>query len=169
MLFSFRHVCFSELVNMGDAANQVRGKVLKDEDDLKRSPKKPSYLGQEFHGNKLERDSPKPKAIPVIYGRSPRNGPHQNVVKNFSPVGSAGTNPKDIVKRWSAEEQRGDSENWRNRRTQNFNRSRNNSTNESGESTRWQEAGDRGNLLGRWQIYKETASGDLSDPGVSGR
>lgn len=134
---------FSELVNMGDAANQVRGKVLKDEDDLKRSPKKPSYLGQEFHGNKLERDSPKPKAIPVIYGRSPRNGPHQNVVKNFSPVGSAGTNPKDIVKRWSAEEQRGDSENWRNRRTQNFNRSRNNSTNESGESTRWQEAGDR--------------------------
>ncbi|XP_075684890.1 terminal uridylyltransferase 7 [Rhinoderma darwinii] len=154
---------------MGDAANQVRGKGFKEEDDLKRSPKKPSYLGHECHGKKFERDSPKPKAIPVIYGSSPRNGPHQNVVKNFSPVGRAGTNPKDHVKRWSADEQRTDRDSWRERRAQNFNRSRNNSTNESGESTRWQEVGDRRHPMGRRQTHKETASGDLSDdhPGVS--
>ncbi|XP_073402092.1 terminal uridylyltransferase 7 isoform X2 [Dendrobates tinctorius] len=143
---------------MGDAANQVRAKVLKDEDDFKRSPKNPSYLGHEPQGRKLERDSPKPKAIPVIYGR---NGPHQNFGKNFSPGGQAGTNPKDIVKRWSAEEQRSDSNNWRDRRTQNSNRSRNNSTNESGDSTRWQEGGDRRNPTGRRQTHKE--HGHLSE------
>ncbi|XP_069817868.1 terminal uridylyltransferase 7 [Dendropsophus ebraccatus] len=143
---------------MGDATNQVRGKVLKDEDDFKKSPKKMSYLG-EYHGKKLEKDSPKPKAIPVIYGNGPRNGPHQN----FSPVGKTGINPKETVKRWSAEELRSDCDNWRDRRAQNFNRSRNNSTNESGESPRWHDIGDRRDQVGRRQNHKETASGDLSD------
>ncbi|XP_073527049.1 terminal uridylyltransferase 7 [Phyllobates terribilis] len=140
---------------MGDAANQVRAKVLKDEDDFKRSPKNSSYLGHEYQGKKLERDSPKPKAIPVIYGNGPRNGLHQNFGKNFSPGGRAGTNPKDVVKRWSAEEQRSDNDNWRDRRAQNSNRSRNNSINESGDSTRWQEGGDRRNPTGRRQTHTE--------------
>ncbi|KAM4053082.1 terminal uridylyltransferase 7 isoform 1-T1 [Anomaloglossus baeobatrachus] len=148
---------------MGDAANQARAKVLKDEDDFKRSPKNPSYLGHEYQGKKLERDSPKPKAIPVIYGNGPRNGPHQNFVKNFSPGGRAGTNPKDIVKRWSAEEQRSDSDNWRDRRNHNSNRSRNNSTNESGDSPRWQEGGDRVTQAGRRQTLKGTPPGHLSE------
>ncbi|XP_040272937.1 terminal uridylyltransferase 7 isoform X1 [Bufo bufo] len=144
---------------MGDAANQVRGKGLKEEDDFKRSPKKPSYLSPECQGKKLGRDSSNPKAIPVVYGRRPRNGPHQN----FSPVMQAGNSPKDPVKRWSAEEQRSDSDNWRGRQPPNVNRSRNNSTNESGDSTRWQEVGDRHNQMGRRQSHKETAPGDLSD------
>ncbi|XP_072006955.1 terminal uridylyltransferase 7 isoform X2 [Engystomops pustulosus] len=141
---------------MGDAANQVRGKLY--EDDFKRSPKKHSYLSYEGQGKKMERDFPKPKAIPVIYG-SPRNGTHQ---KNFPLGGRAGTNPKDM-KRWSAEEQRSENDNWRERRPQIFNRSRNNSINESGDATRWQEVGDRRNQIGRRQIHKEATSGDLSD------
>ncbi|XP_069618070.1 terminal uridylyltransferase 7 isoform X2 [Ranitomeya imitator] len=152
---------------MGDAANQVRAKVLKDEDDFKRSPKNPSYLGHENQGKKLERDSPKPKAIPVIYGNRSRNGPHQNFGKNFSPGGRAGTNPKDIVKRWSAEEQRSDSDNWRDRQTQNSNRSRNNSTNESGDSTKWQDSGDRRNPAGRRQTHKELVHLSEEHPGAS--
>ncbi|KAM3937770.1 terminal uridylyltransferase 7 isoform 2-T2 [Leptodactylus fuscus] len=150
---------------MGDAANQVRGKVSKEEDDFKKSPKKPLHLSHEGQGKKFERDSSKFKAVPVICGSSPRNGAHQNIAKNFSPVGRAGTNPKDIVKRWP-EEQRSDCDNWRERRPQNFNRSRNNSTNESGDSIRLQDGGDRRNHMGRQQTQKET--GDLSDhPGVS--
>ncbi|XP_066460192.1 terminal uridylyltransferase 7 [Eleutherodactylus coqui] len=154
---------------MGDTANQFRGKVLKDEDDLKRSPKKLSYLTFDCQGNKLERDSPKPKAIPVTYGGSPRNGPQQNVMKNFSPVGRAATSPKDIVKRWSAEEQRSNCENWRDRRQQNSNRSRNNSTNEPADSSRWQDGGDRQNQMGRRQTHRDTGPGEFADdhPGVS--
>ncbi|XP_063769835.1 terminal uridylyltransferase 7 isoform X2 [Pseudophryne corroboree] len=142
---------------MGDAAKQVRGREIMDEDDLKRSPAKLSYLGYDGYGKKVERDSPRPKPITIIYSSNSRNGPHQNAVKKFSPGGREGTNHRDSVKH----EQRNNCDNWREFRRQTYNRSRNNSTNEPGDGSRRQDFGERRNQIGRRQNHKDAAIGDL--------
>ncbi|XP_075067173.1 terminal uridylyltransferase 7 [Mixophyes fleayi] len=143
---------------MGDATKQVRGRGVMDEDYFKRSPVKPSYMAHEYYGKKLERDSPNfPKPITITYSSSSRNGPHQNTVKNFSPGGREGSNPKDSVK----PEQRSNCDNWRQRRQQAYNRTRNNSTNEQGEGGRWQDFGERRNQIGRRHNGKDATTGEF--------
>lgn len=153
---------------MGDAAKRVKNRGFMDEEDFKRSPGKQSYLAHDGHGNNLGRKLDTQKSKPIPYSSSPRNGSSQNMFKNFSPGGRAGTNYKDEGKRWSAEEQRG-CNNWRERRPQAFNRTRNDSTGERGEGCRWQEAGERQNQLGRSPLQKGAFPEDASDhTGISG-
>lgn len=147
---------------MGDAAKRVKNRGFMDEEDFKRSPGKQSYLAHDGHGNNLGRKLDTQKSKPIPYSSSPRDGSSQNMFKNFSPGGRAGTNHKDEGKRWSAEEQRSYS-NWRERRPQAFNRTRNDSTGERGEGCRWQEAGERRNQLGRSPIQKGAFPEDASD------
>ncbi|XP_077330955.1 terminal uridylyltransferase 7 isoform X2 [Lithobates pipiens] len=156
---------------MGDAAKRVKNRGFMDEEDFKRSPGKQSYLAHDGHGNNLGRKLDAQKSKPIPYSSSPRNGSSQNMFKNFSPGGRAGTNHKDEGKRWSAEEQRSYNDNWRERRPQAFNRTRNDSTGERGDDgCRWQEAVDRRNQLGRSPMQKGAFPEDVSDhTGISAR
>ncbi|MEE6459584.1 hypothetical protein FKM82_000660 [Ascaphus truei] len=152
---------------MGDAARQIRERGVMDEDDFKRSPIKQGCQSHEGHGNghgkKMERDLKK-KGIPIKYGSSPRNGPHQNAFKNLSrsPGGRAGTSQKDAVKRWTADEPPSNLENWRDRwspaKSQAFNRSRKDSAHEVEDGNKWQDGGERGV---RRQTYKELTCEDI--------
>ncbi|CAI9591881.1 unnamed protein product [Staurois parvus] len=144
---------------MGDAAKRVKNRGLMDEEDFKRSPGKQSYLAHECHGKKLDTQ----KSKPIPYSSSPRNGTSQNTLKSFSPGGRTGTNHKDEGNRWLAEEQRSNCDNWRNRRPQAFNRTRNDSTSDKGDGYRWQDTGERRNQLGRSPMQKGAFPEDASD------
>ncbi|XP_018425750.1 PREDICTED: terminal uridylyltransferase 7 [Nanorana parkeri] len=148
---------------MGDAAKRSKNGGLMDEEDFKRTPGKQSYLAHDSHGNNEGKKLDPQKSKPIPYSSSPRNGTLQNTLKNFSPGGRAGTNQKDGGKRWMTEEQRSSSDNWRERRSQAFNRARNDSTGEQADGCRWQEGGERRNRLGRTPIQKGAFPEDGSD------
>ncbi|KAM4807983.1 terminal uridylyltransferase 7 [Rhinophrynus dorsalis] len=132
-----------------------------DEEEYKKSNIKQSHISHEGHGGKkLDRDLQYKKAIPVRYSSSPRNGSQQSTLKNFchSPSGRTGSNQKEGFKRWTADDQRSNSENWRERKSQQFSRLRNDSFHETDDVSRWHEGGERSNHNGRRMIQKGHAS-----------
>ncbi|KAM5191607.1 terminal uridylyltransferase 7 [Mantella aurantiaca] len=152
---------------MGDAAKQVKKGGLMDEEGFKRSPGKQSFLTSDGHGNNQGKKLDAQKSKPIPYSSSPRNGTFQNTFKGLSPGGRAGTN-KDGGKRWLTE-QKSNTDNWRERRPQTFNRTRNDSSGEQVDGYRWQETGERSNQLGRSPIQKSPFTEESSDhTGISG-
>ncbi|XP_063311049.1 terminal uridylyltransferase 7 isoform X2 [Pelobates fuscus] len=135
---------------MGDAAKQTKKGAFMDEEELQRSSFK-HYANNEAHGNtyveKPQRGLPK-KGIPIIQSSNPRNGPRPNTSKNFSqsPSGRMVFHQKNGVRRWAAEEQRGYSENWRDRGSiHTFSQSRKDFTREVEDDIRKQDAEERSN------------------------
>ncbi|XP_053323295.1 terminal uridylyltransferase 7 [Spea bombifrons] len=121
---------------MGDAVKKNREDHLMDnEEEFGRRVIKQN-VSKRGHGKaslkKHEKITPK-KGVPFI--QDARNGAHQNSSKSFSPSGRAVASQKDAFNRWSVDEQRSNSENWRDRGHRRF---RKDSTNEV-EDDRWQD------------------------------
>ncbi|XP_068093297.1 terminal uridylyltransferase 7 [Hyperolius riggenbachi] len=152
---------------MGDAAKEFRGRDFMDEDDFKKSPGKHSFLSPDGQGTSYGKKQDSQKAKPIPYSSSPRNGNFQNTLKNFSPGGRPVSSYKDGGKRWSAEEQRSNSANWRERRSQTSNRTRNDSIGEQVDGSRWQENGERRNQVGKRRMQRHPSTEDATE-GQSG-
>ncbi|KAE8633221.1 hypothetical protein XENTR_v10001819 [Xenopus tropicalis] len=151
---------------MGDAAKQVKHHAIMDEEEYKRPVVKQSIGNHEIHGvKKIQVDSQR-KPIPVICSNSPRNGLHQSTFKNYSrsPNSRPSNIHKDGHKRWLTDVPRSHSDNWRDRKHQPFNRTRNDSTNEQEEAQNWRrDGGERSNESGRRHNQKGITSKDYVD------
>ncbi|KAM8960586.1 terminal uridylyltransferase 7 [Pelodytes ibericus] len=136
---------------MGDSTRKTKQGGLMDDEEFKRDPIM-QYPISEGHGNtypkKHERATHKKKAIPLTQGSSPRNGPNQNTLQNFSssPSGLTVTIQKD-GKRCFGDEQRSNSGNWRDRGSNAHRRTRKDSNRETEDDGPWQQAGDRDFLM----------------------
>ncbi|XP_018114592.1 terminal uridylyltransferase 7 isoform X2 [Xenopus laevis] len=158
---------------MGDAAKQVKHCAIMDEDEYKRPPAKQSNVNHEIQGVKKTQMDSQRKPVPVTCSGSPRNGLHQSTFKNFSrsPNSRPSNIHKDGNKRWIADVPRSNSDNWRDRKHQTFNRTRNDSTNEQDEAQGWRrDGGERSNEGGRRHNQKGITSKDYHDghTGVAG-
>ncbi|XP_053558405.1 terminal uridylyltransferase 7 [Bombina bombina] len=129
---------------MGDATKQIKERGMMDEEEFKSSPAKQPH--NERHGNGKKPDQQK-KSTPVKYSSSPRNTAQQHAYKNLShsPGSRTAAGLKDKGKRWATDDQRSNSDNWRERRAQQPNRSRKDSTHEGEDGNRWQPGDERSN------------------------
>ncbi|KAG8455308.1 hypothetical protein GDO86_001487 [Hymenochirus boettgeri] len=125
---------------MGEAVRQDKHQGLMEE-EYKLSPIKQMHANHEGQGNKKIQIDLKRKPNQAFGGSSPRNSQHLNSFKPFScsPSGRSVISKKDGQRKWNTDDQRSNSDNWRNRK-QPFMRPQRDSIHEA-EDAHWMQDG----------------------------